>query len=263
MALRFINCVDPQDSLSNNYILLYRWICTIPSNLSSIWILLKRQNKTTAHNDTKCIWLSATRKSVWIMNTEWMQNKVTSFSQVLRVRYRGMVRVFSPIYMYLCTLPYNVFLNTGLDQERIIGTAHKKGRSGNRPHIWLNSQDSELLDVLLKIEPVVGIYHTYAYVQPPATWTSPRLARSDCCLANMWGDCLGVSGLESILFAPRSSWTGPGDSWIYVSVCYIRQQPALFSVTHPVTLNFANSIKCVGDSRSYPSYACSLLCAPG
>ena len=71
-----------------------------------------------------------------------------------------------------------------------------------------------------------------------------------------------MSGLESILFAPRSSWTGPGDSWIYVSVRYIRQQPALFLVTRPVTLNLANSIKCVGDSHSYLSYARSLLCTP-
>ena len=71
-----------------------------------------------------------------------------------------------------------------------------------------------------------------------------------------------MSGLENILFAPRLSWTGQGDSWLYVSVQYIRQQTALFLVTHPVTLNLANSIKCVGDSRSYLSYASSLLCAP-
>ena len=40
------------------------------------------------------------------------------------------------------------------------------------------------------------------------------------------------------------------------------QRPALFLVTRPVTLNLVNSIKCVGDSRSYLSYALSLLCAP-
>ena len=34
-------------------------------------------------------------------------------------------------------------------------------------------------------------------------------------------------------------------------------------VTRPVSLNLANSIKCVGNSHSYLSYACSLLCAPG
>ena len=37
---------------------------------------------------------------------------------------------------------------------------------------------------------------------------------------------------------------------------------ALFLVTRPVTLNLVNSIKCVGDSRSYLSFTLSLLCAP-
>ena len=40
-------------------------------------------------------------------------------------------------------------------QEHIIGV--KKGRSGNRPCILLNSRDSGLLDVLLKIELFVGV----------------------------------------------------------------------------------------------------------
>ena len=39
-------------------------------------------------------------------------------------------------------------------QERIIGSVRKKGRSGNHPLIC-----SELLDVLLKIEPIVDIYN--------------------------------------------------------------------------------------------------------
>ena len=47
------------------------------------------------------------------------------------------------------------------------------------------------------------------------------------------------------------------------SVRYIRQQLALFLVTRPVTLNLVNSIKCMGDSRSYLSYTRSLLCTPG
>ena len=34
----------------------------------------------------------------------------------------------------------------------------------------------------------------------------------------------------------------------YTQVYGIRQQPTLFLVTRPVTLNLANSIKCVGDS---------------
>ena len=87
---------------------------------------------------------------------------------------------------------------------------------------------------------------------------SPWRARSDCCLHNKWGDRLGVSGLESILFTPCSSWTGPGGWWLYISVRYIRQQTALFLVTRPVTLNLANSIKCVGNSCSYFSYTRSL-----
>ena len=57
----------------------------------------------------------------------------------------------------------------------------------------------------------VGCWHIpYARVKPPATWTSPRWARSDCCQPNRREDRLGVSGLESILFTLRSLWTGPG-----------------------------------------------------
>ena len=48
----------------------------------------------------------------------------------------------------------------------------------------------------------------------------------------------------------------------YMQAYGIHQQMALFLVTRPVTLNLVNSIKCVGDSRSYLSYALSLLCAP-
>ena len=83
---------------------------------------------------------------------------------------------------------------------------------------------------------------------------------SICCLANRRGDPLGVSGLESILVVLHSLWTGPSGC---TQAYGIHQQMALFLVTHTVSLNLANSIKCVGDSCSYPSYACSLLCAPG
>ena len=48
----------------------------------------------------------------------------------------------------------------------------------------------------------------------------------------------------------------------YTQAYGIRQQPAIFLVTRPVTLNLANSIKRMRDSRSYLFYASFLLCAP-
>ena len=74
----------------------------------------------------------------------------------------------SKVYMYI--------------QEHIIGSAVKRGRSGNRPRInWLTSRDSELLDLLLKIDPFAGVYRTFA---------TTRRARSDC---------------GSMLFSPSST----------------------------------------------------------
>ena len=88
-------------------------------------------------------------------------------------------------------------------------------------------------------------------------WWKPLISH----LANRQGDPLEVSGLESILVAQRSSWTGSSG---YTQAYGIRQQTAsIFSNMSSITVNLVNSIKCVGDSCSYLSYACSLLCAPG
>ena len=82
---------------------------------------------------------------------------------------------------------------------------------------------------------------------------------SICCLVNRRGDPLGVSRLESILIAPRLSWTGSGG---YTRKHMVYANKPLFLVTYQASLNLANSIKCVGYSYSYLSYVRSLLCAP-
>ena len=55
---------------------------------------------------------------------------------------------------------------------RIIGSAVKRGRSGNRPHIWLTLRDSELLDVLLKIDPFVEQRNERLTLVGPASMAS-------------------------------------------------------------------------------------------
>ena len=101
-----------------------------------------------------------------------------------------------------------------------------------------------------KIEPFVGVlYRTLTYNhESPGPVHDERGAKSVFHSRHSYAI---PSLVSQAAVTPRSSWTGPVGWWLYVSIRY-RQQPALFLVTRPVTLNLANSIKCVGDPA--PSY---------
>ena len=134
-------------------------------------------------------------------------------------------------------------------QVHIIKACGKDGRRSNCPHICLNLQDSQMMDMLSKIE--VCVYMRWCAGLATATSHQDLLTR-----ARDQGVCFHNAPAQS-------SWpvaiTSPAHQHTYACV---RWQTALFSVTCPSSVDLTNSIEYVGDSLSYLSYACSLLYAP-
>ena len=122
----------------------------------------------------------------------------------------------------------------------------------------LNSRDSELLDMLLTV-----CWHIYCMLT--YSHKSPGPVHNDHRAKSMFSSPDTPRQSPHLLARQQSLRTYHGLVQVaggYTQVYGVYANNRVILVTRPVTLNLTNSIKCVGDSCSYLSYARSLLCTP-
>ena len=140
----------------------------------------------------------------------------------------------------MCTCTVSLVANTCTSP----GVYGKEDRSSNCPHIWLNLRDSQMMDVLPKVEVCVYICRCAEL----ATATSHQ-------------DLLTRAREQGVCFHNAPTWSSwpiaITNSARWRTYAYVYWQTA-FLVTHSSSVDLSNSIKYVSDFRLYLSYVRSI-----